>query len=295
MAPSPGGGSSGGGCGSGGEGLVEGKEAGTGVVGGNGNGGMGDVNKNIDIAARAMSQIAEGLAAFAGNQGGLRSGPAQNRTWQRALDALSGGSTGGDGDEDDDAAMCRRRVAAVAELSRLRRRWCGAPKDLIRAVGQNYRTTQNDRTTERPPPAPFIALHRCLVLVLVRVLVVRMSTYNSSNRYTSYFIHTTSSLLPPPHSSRLLTPPASSLHTTSSLLPPPHSSRLLTFPEGASLRRGRTAPHRLLRRHRLPLRRQTRIGGLWGLGNRRGGDGGGAHGGARGYRGGVDGHAAPRL
>ena len=74
--------------------------------------------KGEDIAARAMAHIADLLACFAGQEGGLRSGPAQNKAWQPALDKLRKG----------------QRREAVDMMARVRADWIDSPANLIRAA-----------------------------------------------------------------------------------------------------------------------------------------------------------------
>lgn len=73
-----------------------------------------------DVAARALAQVAEVLAAFGGKAGGLRSGSARNPRWQRPLARLG-----------EPSAEARR--AAVLEMRDLRRQWIAdGPVALIR-------------------------------------------------------------------------------------------------------------------------------------------------------------------
>ncbi|CAE8719591.1 unnamed protein product, partial [Polarella glacialis] len=74
----------------------------------------------LAVAARALAQVAEVLAAFAGTQGGLRSGSARNPEWRGALSRLAHESS---------------RRSAVLEMKELRSRWIkDGPVALIRAA-----------------------------------------------------------------------------------------------------------------------------------------------------------------
>mmetsp|Transcript_125937 Transcript_125937/g.403190 ORF Transcript_125937/g.403190 Transcript_125937/m.403190 type:complete len:1125 (-) Transcript_125937:64-3438(-) len=76
----------------------------------------------LDVAARALAQIAEVLAAFGGPAGGLRSGSARNPQWRGALQRLASPETSA-------------RRAAILEMRRLRTEWIGdGPVALIRAA-----------------------------------------------------------------------------------------------------------------------------------------------------------------
>eukprot|EP00931_Biecheleriopsis_adriatica_P061094 TRINITY_DN36720_c0_g1_i1.p1 TRINITY_DN36720_c0_g1~~TRINITY_DN36720_c0_g1_i1.p1 ORF type:complete len:820 (-),score=179.70 TRINITY_DN36720_c0_g1_i1:144-2603(-) len=74
-----------------------------------------------DIAARALAQIAEVLAAFAGSEGGLRSGNARHPQWRSAIQCLG------------DVGNPVSRQKAVLELRALRQQWISdGPVALIR-------------------------------------------------------------------------------------------------------------------------------------------------------------------
>ncbi|MDX9755056.1 MAG: L-fucokinase [bacterium] len=71
-----------------------------------------------DIAARSFSSIADTLAAFSKNQGGLRSGPMRNIEWKDGFALL----------------QQNNRKEAVRLLSRIRKDWLQSPERLIRAA-----------------------------------------------------------------------------------------------------------------------------------------------------------------
>lgn len=76
----------------------------------------------LDVAARALAQVAELLAAFGGTEGGLRSGSARNPQWRGALARLTSREPGA-------------RRSAVLEMRALRSQWVdGGPAALIRAA-----------------------------------------------------------------------------------------------------------------------------------------------------------------
>ncbi|XP_048253759.1 L-fucose kinase-like isoform X2 [Haliotis rufescens] len=70
------------------------------------------------IAARTLANIADVLGCMAGNKGGLRSGPAANKSWSKAFGYL----------EAKDLAV------GVAALAKERERWLGRPDLLVRAA-----------------------------------------------------------------------------------------------------------------------------------------------------------------
>ena len=74
--------------------------------------------KGEDVAARAMAHIADLLACFASNSGGLRSGPAHNKAWAPALAKLRKG----------------KRSQAVVMMAKVRSAWVDTPTNLIRAA-----------------------------------------------------------------------------------------------------------------------------------------------------------------
>ena len=97
--------------------------------------------------ARVFSTVADVLAALAGSEGGLRSGPARNANWQQAFDWLDQG----------------RMAEAVEEMVKIRRRWMESAEFLIRGarhyegaaqvlVRKAVETARVDH--ENSPPAP---------------------------------------------------------------------------------------------------------------------------------------------
>eukprot|EP00930_Biecheleria_cincta_P003112 TRINITY_DN104049_c0_g1_i1.p1 TRINITY_DN104049_c0_g1~~TRINITY_DN104049_c0_g1_i1.p1 ORF type:complete len:1022 (-),score=170.14 TRINITY_DN104049_c0_g1_i1:48-2945(-) len=81
-----------------------------------------DPTTPLDVAARALSQVAEVLATLAGTRGGLRSGSARNPQWRGALTQLAS----------HDPA---NRAKAVFEMKEIRSRWLkDGPVALIRAA-----------------------------------------------------------------------------------------------------------------------------------------------------------------
>ncbi len=100
-----------------------------------------------DIAGRAMAATADVLAAFAGPEAGLRSGPSRNPSWQQAFDLLEQGDV-------------RNAVAALGEerrywlkdrdfLMRAARHYEGAAQVLIR---KSVETAPIRRQKCTPPP-----------------------------------------------------------------------------------------------------------------------------------------------
>ncbi|XP_067651598.1 L-fucose kinase-like isoform X1 [Haliotis asinina] len=74
--------------------------------------------KSPGIAARTLANIADILGCMAGNKGGLRSGPAANKTWSKAFGYL----------EALDLSV------GVPALAKERERWLGRPDLLVRAA-----------------------------------------------------------------------------------------------------------------------------------------------------------------
>lgn len=70
------------------------------------------------LVSRALATQADLLAAFAGVEGGLRSGPARNEAWAPALKSLTSSSL----------------ATAVKELACVRDRWLDSPERLMRAA-----------------------------------------------------------------------------------------------------------------------------------------------------------------
>lgn len=77
-----------------------------------------EASKDLAIASRAFSCIADFLGAMAGNSGGLRSGPGSNRTWTCAFKLLEEGQ------------VARGALALKEE----RRRWMDRPDRVMRAA-----------------------------------------------------------------------------------------------------------------------------------------------------------------
>lgn len=73
---------------------------------------------SFETAGRVFACLADALAAFAKNQGGLRSGPARNENWRRGLDLMEAGDI----------------PAAVKFMAETRARWLSGPEFLIRAA-----------------------------------------------------------------------------------------------------------------------------------------------------------------
>jgi len=77
----------------------------------------------MDVQARTFAHIADVLAAFAGKGCGLRSGPARNRQWQHALNALSNDAT---------------RSHGVALMSAMRDNWRSRGNDMMIRASRHY-------------------------------------------------------------------------------------------------------------------------------------------------------------
>lgn len=70
-----------------------------------------------ESSGRVFASVADALATFAKNQGGLRSGPARNEEWRHGLELLEAGNL----------------ADAVKNLTEIRKDWLGSPELLIRA------------------------------------------------------------------------------------------------------------------------------------------------------------------
>ncbi len=118
--------------------------------------GQTDVVKNLDTlameaepaaAARIFSTIADTLALFADNRGGLRSGPMRNLNWKAGFDALERGDI----------------RQAVQSLANERTHWLDSPERLIRAarhyegaaqvlIRKSVQTAPINATKSKPTP-----------------------------------------------------------------------------------------------------------------------------------------------